>query len=848
MSDDDPWTDAPLSIAIENYIGSSVNITSHSNWSQIRANLEYGSHPSRKFTQQSCFSRWNAICLVSLDETHRQAFQKTLSRAQSHSLRLLFEWLEDGICQGPDAVAATVAFLAVDSLRVVPEEVIQRESRILFASHYQKTMLKLWTTELTRWIKPAGRSICPHGLPSERSRASVAAYVQRLGATVYGTIWKGLKVRVEAEACAAAGDGGQDNDGSGLSADATTSLSTDFVSILEMTSDPGHATIQEPGLRGRVVLKEARNIIDTKWRRDLGQENAVAQCLSLTRSEDESPKLHSPVWELEVTVNFCPWLTSAEKAGSPPQYLWDVEQRRTVDTGSFKHNPDYIAVSHTWGRWRMEDQPSVGVAGVMWPVPQNTRFDVSQIPDILGTIGKRLSCRHVWLDLVCIPQVSESCHESNWGEIKKREIGRQATIFSSARRAVAWLNDIISFEGIKEAAQWKAIDLLEFPLADPAYDQAIRKAAWLNASRFPHKFWDNLSGPSIRNLNGWLSSLWTLQEVCLRPDMYLCTRDWTFLSLDGITPLRMDRLVALFASERPRRAQKMSHHSQKDPKIASSISLALNGSGLLEINHISPLSILFQGDRRYCKHSRAQAVMSVIGAVKWHRDWDGNEDGSKLVLEKYPLSFVTEVRDKLGALFFAMRCQDGIRPRPNMLLSGYMQNLLTGVGDRVTELWLGFRQMKPAARGSLMPFGYSDVVNRLPMDFENANVKGHSSVETWKVHVDGSVAIQDAVVLSSPPRAQSPSRGIDVTLWWGHDSFDGDLHKWIRSQWSPCFAILLFCEEMQSPKGQVRWVAGIIIKRITGIYHICVGSFHSMIQMTKDWVVPAAETLNWVVL
>ena len=63
--------------------------------------------------------------------------------------------------------------------------------------------------------------------------------------------------------------------------------------------------------------------------------------------------------------------------------------------------PDYICISHTWGRWIIDKAPAVDVPGVNWPVPQNTLFRVEDLPDRLEAAfpGK---C--IWLDLVCIPQ------------------------------------------------------------------------------------------------------------------------------------------------------------------------------------------------------------------------------------------------------------------------------------------------------------------------------------------------------------------------------------------------------------------------------------------------------------
>lgn len=44
---------------------------------------------------------------------------------------------------------------------------------------------------------------------------------------------------------------------------------------------------------------------------------------------------------------------------------------------------------------------------------------------------------------------------------------------------------------------------------------------------------------------GWFSSLWTLQEICLRPDMWLVNRDWELLTVGNGVPVSFDTLVAL---------------------------------------------------------------------------------------------------------------------------------------------------------------------------------------------------------------------------------------------------------------------------------------------------------------
>jgi hypothetical protein len=61
---------------------------------------------------------------------------------------------------------------------------------------------------------------------------------------------------------------------------------------------------------------------------------------------------------------------------------------------------DYLVISHTWGRWRINGE-DIAVDGVPWPVPGNTIFDVTNLPDMLAAVP--FDTRYIWFDLVCIP-------------------------------------------------------------------------------------------------------------------------------------------------------------------------------------------------------------------------------------------------------------------------------------------------------------------------------------------------------------------------------------------------------------------------------------------------------------
>lgn len=130
------------------------------------------------------------------------------------------------------------------------------------------------------------------------------------------------------------------------------------------------------------------------------------------------------------SVNVCPWLP--EVTGKTrdmrklPLYLWDTEKDQTVRVAELLRNHqeiDYTCISHTWGRWKKKPESFIPVRGVEWAIPENTLFEVTDLPLILRKARTRARLtRLIWFDLVCLPQ-DTSKPEYIF------EVARQATIF-----------------------------------------------------------------------------------------------------------------------------------------------------------------------------------------------------------------------------------------------------------------------------------------------------------------------------------------------------------------------------------------------------------------------------------
>lgn len=150
--------------------------------------------------------------------------------------------------------------------------------------------------------------------------------------------------------------------------------------------------------------------------------------------------------------DICPWLVKDQKNMSRknlPLYLWDTKTNRTVRVDALLKQAvpiSYACISHTWGRFKKNPSSSVQVPGVdNWMVPENSLFDVRDLPKILGQA--KSGTRFIWFDLVCLPQDTTSPEYLS-------EVSRQATIFHNASKCLAWINTVSSWTTLRASLRW----------------------------------------------------------------------------------------------------------------------------------------------------------------------------------------------------------------------------------------------------------------------------------------------------------------------------------------------------------------------------------------------------------
>lgn len=418
-----------------------------------------------------------------------------------------------------------------------------------------------------------------------------------------------------------------------------------------------------------------------------------------------------------------------------PFYLWDALLRKTVMVDELPQLPKYTCISHTWGRWRKNS--SVAVPGVDWPVPENTQYDVRELPQFLGQLGDR----YIWFDLFCIPQSGDD-------ERMNIEIGNQAAIFRKSERCIAWLNDdhVTSWDSLRKALKWLALRYLRATnLSAPIGINASLGLAAEAASE-PVELMNK--GSPV----GWFTSLWTLQEASLCPNLQLVSRDWTEFG-DGKSSLSLSTLLAsvgvmkeyagienprvFFGSfaEPYREKVVMKDNSTRTwpTGVRSLVKFSRDVSLNRVLKDLHPMTILTDASRREYTGDRAEGIMSAINVTDWWREAKGHGLGiatgrPPATLDGYPLPFVQEAARKLGAAFFLSYANPS-RVQPSLQTFG--------PGGFAS----GSRTMLPFAPSNMSEGGNHAL---------SISMVDHESVASWRITEEGHVRAGAAGIAYHP--------------------------------------------------------------------------------------------------
>lgn len=461
-----------------------------------------------------------------------------------------------------------------------------------------------------------------------------------------------------------------------------------------------------------------------------------------------------------------------------PEYLWDLDKGHAVRTKDLDNKrPEYTAISHTWGRWRdprsghllpAETTPK----DLMYHIPLSRLrdFNVENISQDLRKLKEKVNTDYVWLDLVCLPQGIEGTRLSDRSEqLKEREIARQAWIFRNAKFAIAWLHDVQDLSCLEGIFKLYALFLPHLKLAsedEKAKEKLVSEALGkivgltgllhpLDSPIDPIGLGESVAEDSqrhgttatsgsdqqIRQASLWFTSLWTLQEVCLRPDMWLATANWSIWSWDNNQPIPLNGFLCVKGGTRmPDYVDNAEEYRDFNFAKQETVDWELT-TGLNQLLELSRADIIRLGDRRYCERSRAEAIMSALGATTWFSLRGDRE--KDLILGKYPQSFVEEVRNLIPGDFFTAYAK-----LPHADAHDF-NRVAAGVLERNDGYNLAvFYSYEFGLDGSLLPFS---LMGHRYMRFDRIcmQLDVHGSIMSWKLATSGHVGITKACILSS---------------------------------------------------------------------------------------------------
>lgn len=257
---------------------------------------------------------------------------------------------------------------------------------------------------------------------------------------------------------------------------------------------------------------DAQALVEREGTSDSSQNTLVRFCqeLGLWKST-QTPAVPHHAWEITIETidklhSLPPKRPHAGKFDwvgtlitKPPKWLWDSRENCTVRADSNRLREGYIAVSYTWGRWKIAEKREIGTP---WPLPivdpVKCKFDLTDFKLVLSHVK---ICRYFWIDVLCIDQTNS--------EEMREEIAKQGFIFDAARAVITCLWSLNT--GLELAYALRDFGdrfLWSLRVSGPE----TRESSFLvGESTNDH---DETFAEGLRS-DPWFSSLWTLQEMIL---------------------------------------------------------------------------------------------------------------------------------------------------------------------------------------------------------------------------------------------------------------------------------------------------------------------------------------------
>jgi hypothetical protein len=289
---------------------------------------------------------------------------------------------------------------------------------------------------------------------------------------------------------------------------------------------------------------------------------------------------------------------------------------------------------------------------------------------------------------------------------------------------------------------------------------------------------------------GWFTSLWTLQEAVLCPDLHLFSRAWERLNDRNGSAISLSALFLFLRCTEPHckadgpqeptftdpleyecvlsRVERMDiprvfPEWPRGPQLMKRFLNATQFDTVIETPALSQISVIVNANSRVSSGNRAPAIMSAIGITDWYLARIAQPSSERkpetLVFGSFPLAFVREAAVKLGGPFYeAIPCQAQTRLKKRHVLFSHK------------------------AVGSMLPF--SRVQGTMGSNIPTVSSLSclypisHPTVKSWVIRKNGSVRMKAVgiIMASKWPAVESNNQSkVPAIFSWAKEDGSGGL-------------------------------------------------------------------------
>lgn len=146
-----------------------------------------------------------------------------------------------------------------------------------------------------------------------------------------------------------------------------------------------------------------------------------------------------------------------------------------------------------------------------------------------------------------------------------------------------WLNDVAEWKYLPAAIEWMCLVFSRdngFLATEPEDAMLQGDDTSMSTIELFHPRTEQEADNDKASLNPWFTSLWTLQEICLRPDMLICNASWEFLEIRQNVAVAFDELVALYQANTKADEKRGSYPDRRKPRAVTELIHLLEYTGL----------------------------------------------------------------------------------------------------------------------------------------------------------------------------------------------------------------------------------------------------------------------------